>query len=125
MKASANGICPAKSDETNMDELNQEELQVVAGGGVFGDVWDGIKTGADDVGSAASSAYNWTKSEAEAHPDIAKGIAIAGSMAVGVAAGGAIAEAISAGAEADAEKAGFLRAAKRVADVLRDDPDYD
>ncbi|WP_180901159.1 hypothetical protein [Martelella soudanensis] len=124
MKSHDNRVDPAKSDETNMDQLGQEELQDAAGGSIFGDVWGGIKAGADDVGGAASSAYNWTKSEAEAHPDIAniaKGIAIVGAMATGVGAGAAAADAITGAAEADADKLALDKAVKRFVNLWGSD----
>ncbi|WP_180901160.1 hypothetical protein [Martelella soudanensis] len=87
MTSHGNGIDPSKSDETNMNELGQEDLQSAAGGNIFGDAWDGIK---DGVG--------WVANEAEEHP-----IAAVATVAGGVTGVGAVLKVISvAGSEAAA-----------------------
>ncbi len=44
-------------------ELSESELALIHGGGFFGDVWDGIKKGANWVKNAAEDAYDWATSD--------------------------------------------------------------
>ncbi len=79
-----NGVRPPtrKNDHMNNNEfvgveLSDAELASVQGGGFFGDVWDGIKKGANWVKNAAKDAYEWATGDG-------KGIVSAG-VAIGTA----------------------------------------
>lgn len=68
MTNETNKIDPAKTDETNMEQLGQGELEGAAGGNIFGDAWDGIKDGAE-----------WVGNEVVEHP-IATAATVAGAL---------------------------------------------
>lgn len=44
-------------------ELSDADLAMIQGGGILGDIWNGVKKGANWVANAAEDAYNWATSD--------------------------------------------------------------